>query len=198
MYIRNCIYCRYKFPILEMIVVYAKGNPQSVCEGCYLKRYGKDNRYEYWKGKYKKKCPKCEKAYPATEAYFHWYRGKPAAYCRDCSSEISQNRMEKRRAEKLNIENPCTYKEWVGAIRNFDYECAYCGEKGRLWQDHVKPLSKDGEHRQYNIVPCCKRCNTKKSIYDMETWYKKQNFFKQQRLDKIKEWQAKDEAEIKV
>lgn len=39
-----------------------------------------------------------------------------------------------------------------------------------------------------NIVPACKSCNCRKHSTDLEEWYKEQDFFSQERLDKIKEY----------
>jgi len=46
--------------------------------------------------------------------------------------------------------------------------CYYCGVKvgsKNLTMDHIIPLSRGGRSTKENIVPACKECNTKKSIY---------------------------------
>jgi 5-methylcytosine-specific restriction endonuclease McrA len=189
MYIRKCKYCEENYPATKMLVVHFNSIPESVCEKCYRKEFGYDKRLSTFLREFKKKCAKCGKTYPLTEAYFHWYKDNPNSYCRKCSGNVAQNARNKRRARKMDVANPCTYREWTSSLRNFNYECAYCGEKGRLWQDHIVALSKGGKHIKNNIVPCCKRCNTKKSTYDMETWYTQQEWFNQEKLDKIKQWQ---------
>ncbi len=43
--------------------------------------------------------------------------------------------------------------------------CWYCGEKvgfKQLTMDHIIPLSRGGRSTKDNLVPCCKRCNTRK------------------------------------
>ena len=43
--------------------------------------------------------------------------------------------------------------------------CYYCGKKvgtSGLTMDHVIPLSRGGRSTKDNLVPCCKRCNTRK------------------------------------
>jgi 5-methylcytosine-specific restriction enzyme A len=43
--------------------------------------------------------------------------------------------------------------------------CHYCKKKfipGDLTMDHVIPLSRGGKTQKFNLVPCCKACNTKK------------------------------------
>jgi 5-methylcytosine-specific restriction endonuclease McrA len=46
-----------------------------------------------------------------------------------------------------------------------NWRCAYCGRDGGprdLTVDHVKPLSRGGEHAWDNVVAACRRCNHRK------------------------------------
>jgi hypothetical protein len=85
-------------------------------------------------------------------------------------------------------------KEWEDCLRVFNYCCAYCGisqveakkrDKQRLHKEHV-------EHNGYNDlrngVPACRSCNDKKWAFDMEEWYRQQEFFTEERLEFIKWW----------
>ena len=43
--------------------------------------------------------------------------------------------------------------------------CHYCGESfppKELTMDHVIPIARGGRSEKFNLVPCCKACNTKK------------------------------------
>ena len=43
--------------------------------------------------------------------------------------------------------------------------CHYCENNfipSELTMDHVIPLSRGGKSQKFNLVPCCKECNTKK------------------------------------
>ena len=43
--------------------------------------------------------------------------------------------------------------------------CHYCGGSflpGELTMDHVIPLARGGQTEKFNLVPCCKACNTQK------------------------------------
>ncbi|WP_027362531.1 HNH endonuclease [Desulfospira joergensenii] len=43
--------------------------------------------------------------------------------------------------------------------------CHYCRKSfapADLTMDHVIPLARGGKSEKYNLVPCCKACNTKK------------------------------------
>ena len=51
--------------------------------------------------------------------------------------------------------------------------CHWCGEKTApqdLTMDHVAPLSAGGKSTKGNLVPCCKRCNTKKHSLSVVQW----------------------------
>jgi hypothetical protein len=52
-------------------------------------------------------------------------------------------------------------QDWLDIARYFSWSCAYCGGKMQAI-DHVIPRSAGGATRVDNIVPCCKRCNSKK------------------------------------
>ena len=50
-------------------------------------------------------------------------------------------------------------------IDRFGGACAYCGEVGRLVEEHLVPMNRAaiGLHAWGNIVPSCKRCNDLKA-----------------------------------
>ncbi len=63
----------------------------------------------------------------------------------------------------------------------FGLRCAYCLTWGgggaaseRLSEDHVVPLSQGGAHDLTNIVPACKRCNTRKADLSLLLWLRKE------------------------
>lgn len=98
---------------------------------------------------------------------------------------------QKRRGE----ENPnFTHHEWKECVIFFGGECAYCGgtpRKGhRLTRDHLEPVSKGGRTIQSNIVPACASCNSSKGAEDFKEWFMKQDFFSQERLNRIFKWRA--------
>ena len=56
-----------------------------------------------------------------------------------------------------------TLADWELKKAEFNYCCAYCGEKPkRLEKDHIIPLSKHGSNIIDNILPACPNCNKKK------------------------------------
>ena len=76
----------------------------------------------------------------------------------------------------------------------FDFKCAYSGEylggsvNNDRTIDHIIPLVLGGENEIWNIVPMLKSYNSSKNANDMEEWYKQQEFYSEERLNKIYEW----------
>jgi 5-methylcytosine-specific restriction protein A len=51
--------------------------------------------------------------------------------------------------------------------------CHYCNGQfppKELTMDHVIPLSRGGHSEKFNLVPCCKDCNTKKNRMLPSEW----------------------------
>ena len=68
------------------------------------------------------------------------------------------NQQHKRRAAGGNF----TAVEWEQMQKDYNYFCAYCGQKKKLTMDHIVPISKGGRHIGDNIVPACLSCNSQK------------------------------------
>lgn len=94
-------------------------------------------------------------------------------------------RTQKRNAKKRLL--PCNLNEnqWESIKLYFNYECCYCGDKNKLTQDHLIPLSKGGEYTKNNIIPACPSCNCSKNDKDFFEWYPKQVSYSKQREHKI-------------
>jgi 5-methylcytosine-specific restriction endonuclease McrA len=72
---------------------------------------------------------------------------------------------QRQRARKYQASiNDFTAAQWREMQEAYDHCCAYCDErhKGKLSQDHLTPLSQGGAHTVSNIIPACRRCNSKK------------------------------------
>jgi 5-methylcytosine-specific restriction enzyme A len=51
--------------------------------------------------------------------------------------------------------------------------CHYCGQTyspKELTMDHVIPIARGGKSEKYNLVPCCKQCNTAKKQMLPSEW----------------------------
>ena len=99
----------------------------------------------------------------------------------------------KRRTKEQNQGNGITKDQWLEMMNFFNWKCAYSSEvlseKGQRSIDHIKPLVKGGEHEVWNIVPMYRPYNSSKRDKDMEEWYQEQDFYSDERLQKIYEWQ---------
>ena len=69
----------------------------------------------------------------------------------------------------------------------WEHKCGYC-EAPATSLDHVIPKFQSGSSYRNNLIPACRSCNANKASLKMEDWYKKQEFFDEIRLAKIKAW----------
>ena len=103
------------------------------------------------------------------------------------------NAYAKRRKHEEAQGNGITKEQWLEMMQFFDFKCAYSGvlvnTKNNRSIDHIIPLAKGGEHEVWNCVPMDKSLNTSKRDKDMLEWYTVQDFYDEERLDKINEWQ---------
>lgn len=119
-----------------------------ICRRCYTKIHKKTwNRPIIT-------CTMCGKQKP------HNSRG----LCDSCYWLVKggRNYNQRRRSRKNDLLATLTNEEWQTILLVFDNSCAYCGLKGPMTQDHWIPLSRGGEYTVDNIVPACKRCNSRK------------------------------------
>lgn len=104
------------------------------------------------------------------------------------------NNHHKRKVKKKNQGNGITTEQWLEMMNYFQFRCAYSGNyiggKGEHRTiDHIIPISKGGEHEIWNTVPMYDSYNFSKHDKDMLEWYKEQDFYLEERLHKIYEWQ---------
>jgi hypothetical protein len=72
-----------------------------------------------------------------------------------------------RRARVLELPNTLTHAQWEQLLSLFNHSCAYCGGNDRIAMDHLIPVSRKDINNPGtawgNIVPACKKCNSKKN-----------------------------------
>ena len=101
---------------------------------------------------------------------------------------------ERRAAQKALIagsslcETGLPLKDWVKVLKEFDYECAYCGKEGNLEQEHIIPIKKGGKYEIGNIIPACRHCNASKGDRDFQRWYINSDVFDIERFNHIKKY----------
>lgn len=98
----------------------------------------------------------------------------------------------KRRLNKENRGSGISKQQWKEMMEYFDWKCAYSGEQlndNNRTIDHIVSLNKNGENEIWNCVPMAKKYNCSKRDSDFLEWYKSQDFFDEEKLNKIYEWQ---------
>jgi hypothetical protein len=102
----------------------------------------------------------------------------------------SKKSHHKRRVLLNNSEGDFSKDELQLLLDFFDNKCAYTGEPLELHYhlDHIVPISKNGTNYIWNIVPSNAMPNCSKGTRDMEEWFRKQEYFSEERLQKIYEW----------
>lgn len=171
---------------------YRKENKERIKEN--NKKYYEENResrLEYQKKyvvshqkevkEYKKQYYECHKE-EIMEHKKQYYEENP---------HIFFNSTNKRRELKENQGNGINKEQWLELMIFFNWECAYSGislTKNNRTIDHIVSLSRGGEHEIWNCVPMLKSYNSSKWANDMEEWYKQQEYFSEERLQRIYEW----------
>ena len=111
------------------------------------------------------------------------------------------NYANKRRSIEENQGDGISKDQWLEMMKFFDWRCAYSGimlNKDNRSIDHVVALNNGGLNEIWNCVPMYMPYNTSKHTRDMLEWYTQQEYFSEERLNKIYEWieYAKNKWEI--
>jgi len=101
----------------------------------------------------------------------HWSKRPPRELTPEQHARREQNLFmvrasaKKRRAQKKgSTDNTFTAADWKEMKEIHDNRCVYCGRQmKRLTQDHLTPLSKNGTHTKWNVLPACASCNSRKN-----------------------------------
>lgn len=97
---------------------------------------------------------------------------------------------EKRRCLMQNIEGNFTNEDVINMLLFFDNKCAYTGKplEKSYHLDHIIPISNGGTNYIWNIVPSNQFPNLSKGTQEMESWYRRQSYFSEERIQKIYDW----------
>lgn len=153
-------------------------------------------------------CIRCEVDKPETEYYISSSNSR-MKHCKICHAKYSNNWKKKKRlengeqAEKIRQYNRNNFHNRRGAAGThtieetaickeyFSNKCMYCDSIDNITEDHIQALSAGGTNYINNIGLACLSCNCSKKQDDMETWFKKQIFFSEEKLNKIISWRCK-------
>ena len=95
----------------------------------------------------------------------------------------------KRRTKMEGNGGYYTTEQWEECLKFFNYKCCYTGEPMKKEsKDHIIPITKGGLNYIWNIVPCELSLNKSKNNKDLLEWYKEQEFYSEERLNKIYEY----------
>lgn len=80
-------------------------------------------------------------------------------------------------------------KLWKQKIKEkWNYLCAYCGSSEEITLDHVISQFHGGQNISSNIVAACRKCNHDKGTEHWKYWYVCQDFYDEERFEKIEDW----------
>ena len=97
--------------------------------------------------------------------------------------------------KRRSVEGTITQEQFNECLNFFDNVCAYSGEEfgndavDALTMDHVIPLNNGGTNYIWNIIPAKRTFNSSKGTKEMLSWYQEQDYYSDERLQKILEWQ---------
>lgn len=174
----------------------SKDGFESQCKECK-----KERQREYQREHKEDNNRRCKEHYYANlerqkkkhNDYKETHREECSDYYKDwCNKD--ENKKKLQQYNKNHRIHDITKTEEEALLKVFNYQCAYCGitqeehkkkYRQKLHNDHVD----DEEYNDLrNDVPACKSCNSKKHQYDMETWFRQQSFFTEDKYNKIIWW----------
>ena len=203
-----------KKEILEKNKQYYENNKEEKLE--YHKKYReehKEERAEYHKRYYKehkeglvgyRKQYRKEHKKELAEKNKQYYKDnkeeilkKNKQYYRTSQGQVARfNGHNKRRIKEKIQGSGITKTQWLEMMNFFEWKCAYSdmyigGNENQRNRsiDHIIALDNGGENEIWNLVPMYKSYNSSKQTKDMLEWYQQQDFYSEERLQKIYEWQ---------
>lgn len=152
----------------------------------HKKEYYENNK-EYFKHYHKEyRLNNKDKIREQSKKYYKTLKGQVIAF----------NCRQKRRLREQTQGNGITTNQWLECMNFFNWKCAYSdnyigGNENQNTRslDHIIPLAKGGENEIWNLVPMYKPYNSSKQDKDLLEWYQEQDFYSEDRLQKIYEWQ---------
>ena len=157
------------------------------CKEC-KKKYDRQHRKENEeKIKEKKKQYYQENRDKILKRVKKYYRENP---------HVSFNANNRRRSKIEQQGKGINGQQWFEMMKFFDFKCAYSDiyiggdnkDRNRTI-DHILCLDNGGLNEIWNVVPMYSSYNFSKKTNNPMEWYLKQDFYSEDRLNKIIEWQ---------
>ena len=168
---------------LEYNKQYCEDNKDKILE--YHRQYREDNK-EKIAERHKRYC---EANKEKLAEYKKQYRQSPQGQV------VAFNGQQRRRTKEEKQGSGITKDQWLEMMNYFDWKCAYSDEyiggkqNYQRTIDHIVPLNSGGDNMVWNLVPMTRSLNSSKQDKDMLEWYKEQDFYSEDRLEKIYKWQ---------
>ena len=141
------------------------------------------------------RCKICDKKYREKNKE-HYKECRKKYYETDNGQIVRFNSHHKRRVLSDKQGKGITKEQWREMMMFFDWACAYSGilfydyKNQTRSVDHIVSINKGGVNNIWNLVPMHTPYNSSKnSKEDVISWYKEQEYFSEERLAKIVEWQ---------
>jgi 5-methylcytosine-specific restriction endonuclease McrA len=78
---------------------------------------------------------------------------------------------------------------WRNDIKeSWNHKCAYCDSEDNLTIDHIVPQCNGGLDIKTNVISCCHSCNQSKGHEHWKLWYVQQDFYSENKFNKIEDW----------
>ena len=162
------------------------------------KEYAKEYHKEYHRENKEKEKEYREKNKERKKEYMKQWRKENEEHCKRYRKQYKINNPDKifnyhhkRRELTESQGSGITKEQWYEMMCFFDWKCAYSGialGKDTRTIDHIISLKNKGEHEIWNLVPMYANYNYSKQDKDMLEWYQQQEFYSEERLNKIYEW----------
>ena len=117
---------------------------------------------------------------------------------KDKVNESKRKSNQKRRSLERNLASTFTTDQWQQCLAHFNHQCAYCGSKESLEQEHVVPVSVGGHYTADNIIPACKSCNSSKNNKIMQDWFTQHENYSVERMANILKYVQKNKTEVNI
>ena len=184
---------------------YREENKEKLTE--YRKKHREENK-EYMKKYYEEHKEEAREYYEEHKEKLTEYRKKyreehkeekkkyDKKYYKTPQGQVVMFNGSNRRRQRIEQQgNGITTEQWLEMMKFFDWKCAYSGEYigGEKNQsirsiDHIEPLVKGGAHEIWNLVPMYRPYNSSKQEKDLDEWYPQQDFYDEDRVNKINAW----------
>lgn len=81
----------------------------------------------------------------------------------DRGKQIRRSNSHRRIARERNLQFSVNWEYFNWLCNAVDYRCLGCGKKcEELTLDHQLPINRGGDNQEWNLMPLCKSCNSRK------------------------------------